>query len=126
MFDAEIIISAVSQPPANHASAESLVLCFRIRCSCLVVFRQRLLRVVDYIADSTEMIDCLNNVINGDTIADIYGIRFKNQSGLVFADKLYDEFADLEKKAFSKSVLSEDMASRLVCFTGHGTDAGTD
>ena len=42
--------------------------------------------MVDHIVDSTEMIYRFDDVINGDTLTDIYRVRFKNQSRLVLAE----------------------------------------
>ena len=41
--------------------------------------------MVDHIVDSAEMIYRFDDVIDRDTLTDVYSVRFKNQSGLIFA-----------------------------------------
>ena len=49
-------------------------------------FGQRFFCVVDHIVNVAEVVDCLDDVINGDSFADIDCVRFKDQSGLIFAE----------------------------------------
>ena len=50
------------------------------------VFGQRLFRVVDHIVNGAEVVDCLDDIVNRNSLADIDCVRFKNQPGLILAE----------------------------------------
>ena len=49
-------------------------------------FGQRFFCVVDHIVNVTEVVDCLDDVVNRNSLADIDCVCFKDQSGLILAE----------------------------------------